>query len=89
MHKHKGDAGLGDAGQGLQGWVAPGVHGSPRGDPLPTPPQEMPCSGQRCLGSLVLPRALPAPTPEGTRPPEELLGLARDFITQYYVSLRR
>lgn len=84
-----GHAGLGDAGQGLQGWVAPGVRGSPRGDPLPTPPQEMPCSGQRCLGSLVLPRALPAPTPEGTRPPEELLGLARDFITQYYVSLRR
>uniref|UniRef100_A0A8C5U0Y5 Nitric oxide synthase 3 n=1 Tax=Malurus cyaneus samueli TaxID=2593467 RepID=A0A8C5U0Y5_9PASS len=52
-------------------------------------PQELPCSGQRCLGSLVLPRPLPAPTPEGTRPPEELLELARDFITQYYVSLRR
>ncbi|XP_063274415.1 nitric oxide synthase 3 isoform X2 [Prinia subflava] len=51
--------------------------------------QEVPCSGQRCLGSLVLPRPLPAPTPEGTRPPEELLELARDFITQYYVSLRR
>ncbi|XP_053812164.1 nitric oxide synthase, endothelial [Vidua chalybeata] len=51
--------------------------------------QELPCSGQRCLGSLVLPRPLPAPTPEGTRPPEELLELARDFITQYYVSLRR
>ncbi|XP_059724770.1 nitric oxide synthase 3 isoform X2 [Haemorhous mexicanus] len=51
--------------------------------------QELPCSGLRCLGSLVLPRPLPAPTPEGTRPPEELLELARDFITQYYVSLRR
>uniref|UniRef100_A0A8C5X7E0 Nitric oxide synthase 3 n=1 Tax=Malurus cyaneus samueli TaxID=2593467 RepID=A0A8C5X7E0_9PASS len=49
-------------------------------------PQELPCSGQRCLGSLVLPRPLPAPTPEGTRPPEELLELARDFITQYYNS---
>uniref|UniRef100_A0A8C5X7F7 Nitric oxide synthase 3 n=1 Tax=Malurus cyaneus samueli TaxID=2593467 RepID=A0A8C5X7F7_9PASS len=46
-------------------------------------------TGDRCLGSLVLPRPLPAPTPEGTRPPEELLELARDFITQYYVSLRR
>uniref|UniRef100_A0A674GSJ0 Nitric oxide synthase 3 n=1 Tax=Taeniopygia guttata TaxID=59729 RepID=A0A674GSJ0_TAEGU len=55
----------------------------------PGDPQEVPCSGQRCLGSLVLPRPLPAPTPEGTRPPEELLELARDFITQYYVSLRR
>ncbi|XP_050826335.1 nitric oxide synthase, endothelial [Serinus canaria] len=51
--------------------------------------QELPCSGLRCLGSLVLPRPLTAPTPEGTRPPEELLELARDFITQYYVSLRR
>ncbi|XP_065486126.1 nitric oxide synthase 3 isoform X2 [Caloenas nicobarica] len=51
--------------------------------------QELPCSGQRCLGSLVLPRPLPAPTPEGTRPPQELLGLARDFISQYYLSLRR
>uniref|UniRef100_A0A672TUY1 Nitric oxide synthase n=1 Tax=Strigops habroptila TaxID=2489341 RepID=A0A672TUY1_STRHB len=51
--------------------------------------QELPCSGQRCLGSLVLPRPLPAPVPEGARPAEELLGLARDFITQYYVSLRR
>ncbi|KAM9287861.1 LOW QUALITY PROTEIN: nitric oxide synthase 3 [Cariama cristata] len=51
--------------------------------------QELPCSGQRCLGSLVLPRPLPAPTPEGARPAEELLGLARDFITQYYLSLRR
>ncbi|XP_074672730.1 nitric oxide synthase 3 [Strix aluco] len=51
--------------------------------------QELPCSGQRCLGSLVLPRPLPAPVPEGARPPEELLGLARDFITQYYLSLRR
>ncbi|XP_068280790.1 nitric oxide synthase 3-like, partial [Nyctibius grandis] len=50
---------------------------------------ELPCSGSRCLGSLVLPRALPAPTPEGARPPAELLGLARDFITQYYASLRR
>ncbi|KAK2519551.1 hypothetical protein Q9966_013840 [Columba livia] len=51
--------------------------------------QELPCSGQRCLGSLVLPRPLPAPAPEGTRPPQELLGLARDFISQYYLSLRR
>ncbi|KAJ7411789.1 nitric oxide synthase 1 [Willisornis vidua] len=51
--------------------------------------QELSCSGQRCLGSLVLPRPLPTPTPEGTRPPEELLELARDFITQYYLSLRR
>uniref|UniRef100_A0A8B9M195 Nitric oxide synthase 3 n=1 Tax=Accipiter nisus TaxID=211598 RepID=A0A8B9M195_9AVES len=43
---------------------------------------------RRCLGSLVLPRPLPTPVPEGARPAEELLGLARDFITQYYVSLR-
>lgn len=62
---------------------------APAVTPCPPPPQEIPCSGQRCLGSLVLPRALPAPTLEGARPPEELLSLARDFITQYYLSLRR
>ncbi|XP_054027353.1 nitric oxide synthase, endothelial [Dryobates pubescens] len=51
--------------------------------------QEVSCSGRRCLGSLVLPRALPAPVPEGERAPAELLALARDFVTQYYGSLRR
>lgn len=77
-----------DAWMRLQGW---GFSDWPcRQGPLMTPPpQELPCSGQRCLGSLVLPRPLPTPVPEGARPPEELLGLARDFITQYYVSLRR
>ncbi|KAM9386680.1 LOW QUALITY PROTEIN: nitric oxide synthase 3 [Phaethornis superciliosus] len=51
---------------------------------------ELPCSGQRCLGSLVLPRPLSPPVPpEGPRPPAELLELARDFIGLYYRSLRR
>ncbi|CAM9205250.1 unnamed protein product [Bubo scandiacus] len=36
--------------------------------------QELPCSGQRCLGSLVLPRPLPAPVPEGARPPRGAAG---------------
>lgn len=71
---------LGGAGWGLWGGAGP---------PVTPPPQELPCSGQRCLGSLVLPRPLPTPAPEGARPAEELLGLARDFITQYYLSLRR
>ena len=65
-----------------------GVRKGPSLD-LPPPTQELPCSGQRCLGSLVLPRPPPAPAPDGPRPIEELLGLARDFITQYYLSLRR
>ncbi|XP_035410174.1 nitric oxide synthase, endothelial isoform X1 [Cygnus atratus] len=51
--------------------------------------QELPCSGRRCLGSLVLPKQLPAPGTEGARSGPELLALARDFINQYYASIRR
>lgn len=80
--------GVRDVWVGLQGrGVQAGGCGA--GPPVTPPPQELPCSGQRCLGSLVLPRPLPTPAPEGARPAEELLGLARDFITQYYLSLRR
>uniref|UniRef100_A0A8C3CMB2 Nitric oxide synthase 3 n=1 Tax=Cairina moschata TaxID=8855 RepID=A0A8C3CMB2_CAIMO len=49
----------------------------------------LPCSGRRCLGSLVLPKQLPAPGTEGARSGPELLALARDFINQYYASIRR
>uniref|UniRef100_A0A8C2T7I9 Nitric oxide synthase n=1 Tax=Coturnix japonica TaxID=93934 RepID=A0A8C2T7I9_COTJA len=51
--------------------------------------QELPCSARRCLGSLVLPKQLPVPGAEGGRSGEELLALARDFIDQYYTSIRR
>lgn len=52
-------------------------------------PQELPCSSRRCLGSLVLPKQLPMPGAEGGRSGAELLALARDFIDQYYASIRR
>ncbi|NXA56964.1 NOS3 protein, partial [Nothocercus julius] len=52
-------------------------------------PQELPCTAKRCLASLVFPRQLVCPAPEGSRPAEELLGLARDFLAQYYASMRR
>ncbi|XP_048807301.1 LOW QUALITY PROTEIN: nitric oxide synthase, endothelial [Lagopus muta] len=51
--------------------------------------QEVPCSARRCLGSLVLPKQLPVPGAEGGRSGAELLALARDFIDQYYASIRR
>ncbi|XP_021237857.1 nitric oxide synthase, endothelial [Numida meleagris] len=51
--------------------------------------QELPCSARRCLGSLVLPKQLPVPGTEGGRSGPELLALARDFIDQYYASIRR
>lgn len=51
--------------------------------------QELPCSSRRCLGSLVLPKQLPVPGAEGGRSGAELLALARDFIDQYYASIRR
>lgn len=79
----------GDRGGGLGGLWGAGLGRCPHGSqPLP-PPQELPCSGRRCLGSLVLPKQLPAPGNEGTRSGPELLALARDFINQYYASIRR
>lgn len=63
--------------------------GAPHGCQPRGCPQELPCSSRRCLGSLVLPKQLPVPGAEGGRSGAELLALARDFIDQYYASIRR
>ncbi|XP_029769316.1 nitric oxide synthase, endothelial-like, partial [Terrapene carolina triunguis] len=51
--------------------------------------QELPCSGKRCLGSLLFPKKMVCQADEGPPPKEELLPLARDFIHQYYSSIKR
>ncbi|XP_074841477.1 nitric oxide synthase 3 isoform X2 [Carettochelys insculpta] len=51
--------------------------------------QEMPCGGTRCLGSLMFPKQMVCQVAEGPRTEEELLPLARDFINQYYSSMKR
>ncbi|XP_075770666.1 nitric oxide synthase 3-like, partial [Pelodiscus sinensis] len=51
--------------------------------------QELACGGRRCLGSLMFPRHLVCQAGEGPRTQEELLAMARDFISQYYSSMKR
>ncbi|KAG8147307.1 hypothetical protein E2320_022344, partial [Naja naja] len=52
-------------------------------------PQEVPCSARRCLGSAMLPKQMLAGPDGGARSEEQLLSLARDFITLYYSSMKR
>ncbi|XP_027824803.1 nitric oxide synthase 3 isoform X1 [Ovis aries] len=51
--------------------------------------QDGPCTPRRCLGSLVLPRKLQTRPSQGPPPAEQLLSQARDFINQYYSSIKR
>ncbi|XP_054847151.1 nitric oxide synthase, endothelial isoform X2 [Eublepharis macularius] len=51
--------------------------------------QAAPCSEKRCLGCLMFPKEMTRGALEGPRPREELLLLARDFINQYYSSIKR
>nr|XP_014337684.1 PREDICTED: LOW QUALITY PROTEIN: nitric oxide synthase, endothelial [Bos mutus] len=51
--------------------------------------QDGPCTPRRCLGSLVLPRKLQTRPSPGPPPTEQLLSQARDFINQYYSSIKR
>ncbi|KAM9076811.1 nitric oxide synthase 3 isoform 2-T2 [Megaptera novaeangliae] len=51
--------------------------------------QDGPCTPRRCLGSLVFPRKLQSRPSQGPPPPEQLLSQARDFIDQYYSSIKR
>ncbi|XP_077160773.1 nitric oxide synthase 3 isoform X2 [Paroedura picta] len=51
--------------------------------------QATPCSEKRCLCCLMFPKEMTRGAAEGPRPKEELLLLARDFIHQYYSSIRR
>ncbi|KYO43364.1 hypothetical protein Y1Q_0007230 [Alligator mississippiensis] len=51
--------------------------------------QELPCSGQRCLGSVMFPKQLVCAAGQGPYPKDELRPLARDFLHQYYSSIKR
>nr|4D1O_A Chain A, NITRIC OXIDE SYNTHASE, ENDOTHELIAL [Homo sapiens]4D1O_B Chain B, NITRIC OXIDE SYNTHASE, ENDOTHELIAL [Homo sapiens]4D1P_A Chain A, NITRIC OXIDE SYNTHASE, ENDOTHELIAL [Homo sapiens]4D1P_B Chain B, NITRIC OXIDE SYNTHASE, ENDOTHELIAL [Homo sapiens]5UO8_A Chain A, Nitric oxide synthase, endothelial [Homo sapiens]5UO8_B Chain B, Nitric oxide synthase, endothelial [Homo sapiens]5UO8_C Chain C, Nitric oxide synthase, endothelial [Homo sapiens]5UO8_D Chain D, Nitric oxide synthase, endoth len=51
--------------------------------------QDGPCTPRRCLGSLVFPRKLQGRPSPGPPAPEQLLSQARDFINQYYSSIKR
>ncbi|XP_073743613.1 nitric oxide synthase 3 isoform X3 [Callorhinus ursinus] len=51
--------------------------------------QDGPCTPRRCLGSLVFPRKLQSRPSQDPPPPEQLLSQARDFINQYYSSIKR
>ncbi|KAE8594972.1 hypothetical protein XENTR_v10015399 [Xenopus tropicalis] len=51
--------------------------------------KDVPCTKSRCLGSVVYPSQLTCPLPEGPKSPEELLPKAKDFINQYYSSIKR
>lgn len=51
--------------------------------------QDGPCTARRCLGSLVFPRKLQSRPTQGPSPTEQLLVQARDFINQYYNSIKR
>uniref|UniRef100_A0A452GXI0 Nitric oxide synthase 3 n=1 Tax=Gopherus agassizii TaxID=38772 RepID=A0A452GXI0_9SAUR len=71
-----------------------GVHAgsdpnSPQPQLCPSVLQELPCTGKRCLGSLMFPKQMVCQADEGPPAKEELLPLARDFIHQYYSSIKR
>ncbi|KAM8980401.1 nitric oxide synthase 3 isoform 1-T1 [Sarcophilus harrisii] len=51
--------------------------------------QDGPCTPRRCLGSLVFPKQLQSRPTEGPPSPGQLLIQARDFINQYYSSIKR
>ncbi|XP_033620353.1 nitric oxide synthase, endothelial isoform X2 [Fukomys damarensis] len=51
--------------------------------------QDGPCTPRRCLGSLVFPRKPQGRPSQSPPPPELLLGQAKDFINQYYSSIKR
>lgn len=53
------------------------------------PAQDGPCTPRRCLGSLVFPKKLQSRPTQGPSPTEQLLVQARDFINQYYSSIKR
>ncbi|KAJ6666711.1 hypothetical protein lerEdw1_020435 [Lerista edwardsae] len=51
--------------------------------------KEVPCSGQRCLGSIMFPKQMVCGAGEGSQPHGELLCRAQDFLHQYYCSMKR
>ncbi|XP_075436568.1 nitric oxide synthase 3 isoform X2 [Ascaphus truei] len=51
--------------------------------------QDVACTRARCLGSAMLPSQMSCPQPQGPKTPEELLPRAKEFINQYYGSIKR
>lgn len=51
--------------------------------------QDVACTKARCLGSIMFPSQLMCPQRQEPKSPEEILPRAKDFITQYYTSIKR
>ncbi|KAM8966694.1 nitric oxide synthase 3 isoform 2-T2 [Pelodytes ibericus] len=51
--------------------------------------RDVTCMKTRCLGSVMFPPQMICPLPQGPKPAEELLPKAKDFINQYYNSIKR
>ncbi|XP_053322027.1 nitric oxide synthase, endothelial [Spea bombifrons] len=51
--------------------------------------QDVACTKARCLGSVMFPPQMTCPLPQGPKSEEELLPKAKDFISQYYSSIKR
>ncbi|XP_040211347.1 nitric oxide synthase, endothelial isoform X2 [Rana temporaria] len=51
--------------------------------------QDVACTKARCLGSMMFPSQLMCPQPQEPKSPEEILPKAKDFINQYYISIKR
>ncbi|XP_029443835.1 nitric oxide synthase, endothelial isoform X1 [Rhinatrema bivittatum] len=51
--------------------------------------QELACSEKRCLASVMFPSQITRRPPEAPQTRDELLPRARDFINQYYSSIKR
>ncbi|XP_073533292.1 nitric oxide synthase 3 isoform X1 [Phyllobates terribilis] len=51
--------------------------------------QDVACTKARCLGSVMFPPQMSCPQPREAKSTEELLPKAKDFINQYYTSIKR
>ncbi|XP_018431363.1 PREDICTED: nitric oxide synthase, endothelial-like, partial [Nanorana parkeri] len=47
------------------------------------------CTKARCLGSVMFPSQMMCPHPQEPKSPEQILPKAKDFINQYYSSIKR
>ncbi|CAH2281649.1 nitric oxide synthase, endothelial [Pelobates cultripes] len=51
--------------------------------------QDVACTKARCLGSVMFPTQMTCPLPQGPKSEEDLLPKAKDFINQYFSSIKR
>ncbi|XP_072269182.1 nitric oxide synthase 3 [Pyxicephalus adspersus] len=51
--------------------------------------EDVACTKARCLGSVMFPPQMMCPHPQEPKSPEEILPKAKDFINQYYSSIKR